>query len=347
MLTKETLNQGNLLSVINVLMQLRKVCNHPNLFEPRPIASPFQTEGIEYTMPSIVWNMLWEIYQDSFRTCFPLFTITNAKYTYDRDEADMIGELTSLFVYNPDEERRYVVMNYEQQSDGEQPPVNRPKRIINLNKNEPPPCPQLQKPLNFFLDPEFFEALGGGPRVPNKVVKEDGSQKNKSALNNHAKASGSGESVEKGPSLVDLSDSENSRSSGDSDFEVVVVRKRKTPVTRFNMMSRLAMMGCSVPDFELDYIQERRLRDRKAVVDNLNKVNWSRCRVHSFVGPRLIENCRVVDSLPPVRLTSRRTGVRVPRREHLRDFENNGYFNLGFGEIMKIIRVRQEQPTLF
>ena len=39
--TRETLNSGNLLSVINVLMQLRKCCNHPNLFEPRPTLSPF------------------------------------------------------------------------------------------------------------------------------------------------------------------------------------------------------------------------------------------------------------------------------------------------------------------
>ena len=38
--TKETLSSGNLLSVINVLMQLRKCCNHPNLFEPRPTLSP-------------------------------------------------------------------------------------------------------------------------------------------------------------------------------------------------------------------------------------------------------------------------------------------------------------------
>ena len=38
--TKETLNSENLLSVINILMQLRKCCNHPNLFEPRPTLSP-------------------------------------------------------------------------------------------------------------------------------------------------------------------------------------------------------------------------------------------------------------------------------------------------------------------
>ncbi|XP_012528465.1 helicase domino isoform X3 [Monomorium pharaonis] len=56
--TKETLASGNLLSVINVLMQLRKVCNHPNLFEVRPTVSPFQMEAIEFVTASLVWNAL-------------------------------------------------------------------------------------------------------------------------------------------------------------------------------------------------------------------------------------------------------------------------------------------------
>lgn len=64
--TKETLATGNLLSVINVLMQLRKVCNHPNLFEPRPIVSPFQMEGIVYQTASQVWGLLD---YDPFKVC--------------------------------------------------------------------------------------------------------------------------------------------------------------------------------------------------------------------------------------------------------------------------------------
>ncbi|KAG9509011.1 Protein PHOTOPERIOD-INDEPENDENT EARLY FLOWERING 1 [Fragariocoptes setiger] len=52
--TKETLAKGNFLSVINVLMQLRKVCNHPNLFEPRPIISPYMVGSIVYKIPGIV-----------------------------------------------------------------------------------------------------------------------------------------------------------------------------------------------------------------------------------------------------------------------------------------------------
>ncbi|XP_060528585.1 helicase domino isoform X2 [Cylas formicarius] len=54
--TKETLASGNLLSVINILMQLRKVCNHPNLFEVRPTISSFQCEKINLHIPSIVYE---------------------------------------------------------------------------------------------------------------------------------------------------------------------------------------------------------------------------------------------------------------------------------------------------
>ncbi|KAL6258452.1 hypothetical protein P5V15_010408 [Pogonomyrmex californicus] len=57
-MTKETLASGNLMSVINVLMQLRKVCNHPNLFEVRPTVSPFQMEAIEFVTASLVWSAL-------------------------------------------------------------------------------------------------------------------------------------------------------------------------------------------------------------------------------------------------------------------------------------------------
>ncbi|XP_006896583.1 PREDICTED: helicase SRCAP-like [Elephantulus edwardii] len=54
--TKETLATGHFMSVINILMQLRKVCNHPNLFDPRPVTSPFITPGICFSTASLV---LW------------------------------------------------------------------------------------------------------------------------------------------------------------------------------------------------------------------------------------------------------------------------------------------------
>lgn len=55
--TREKLEQGNYISVINILMQLRKVCNHPDLFETRPIVSSFICEPLNYQCPSIVFNL--------------------------------------------------------------------------------------------------------------------------------------------------------------------------------------------------------------------------------------------------------------------------------------------------
>ncbi|EFC49535.1 predicted protein [Naegleria gruberi] len=45
--TRETLASGNVFKMINVVMQLRKVCNHPDLFEPRPIISPLSLQPLE------------------------------------------------------------------------------------------------------------------------------------------------------------------------------------------------------------------------------------------------------------------------------------------------------------
>ncbi|TPX16127.1 uncharacterized protein E0L32_004122 [Thyridium curvatum] len=50
--TRATLASGNYLSIINCLMQLRKVCNHPDLFVDRPIMTSFRmakSVAAEYT----------------------------------------------------------------------------------------------------------------------------------------------------------------------------------------------------------------------------------------------------------------------------------------------------------
>ncbi|KAJ2904811.1 adenosinetriphosphatase [Zalerion maritima] len=62
--TRETLSSGNYLSIINCLMQLRKVCNHPDLFVDRPIMTSFRMRSSvpsEYdTIHSRVSKMLAE-----------------------------------------------------------------------------------------------------------------------------------------------------------------------------------------------------------------------------------------------------------------------------------------------
>lgn len=42
--TREALTNGGYLGVVNTLMQLRKVCNHPDLFEVRPVRTSFAME---------------------------------------------------------------------------------------------------------------------------------------------------------------------------------------------------------------------------------------------------------------------------------------------------------------
>ncbi|KAG2884834.1 Helicase [Phytophthora cactorum] len=52
---------ANFMSMMNVLMQLRKVCNHPDLFEPRPIASPLDMPSICVQIPSRCGYLVDEI----------------------------------------------------------------------------------------------------------------------------------------------------------------------------------------------------------------------------------------------------------------------------------------------
>ena len=56
--TRKMLSSGNFVGIANCLMQLRKVCNHPDLFEGRAIVSAFdQVEAIQLVVPSLVYNL--------------------------------------------------------------------------------------------------------------------------------------------------------------------------------------------------------------------------------------------------------------------------------------------------
>lgn len=56
--TQATLASSNFFGMISVIMQLRKVCNHPDLFEGRPIISSFDMNGIEIQLCSSVCSVL-------------------------------------------------------------------------------------------------------------------------------------------------------------------------------------------------------------------------------------------------------------------------------------------------
>ncbi|KAG7368540.1 SNF2-related protein [Nitzschia inconspicua] len=53
--TRQALKKGgNFMGMMNVLMQLRKVCNHPDLFEPRSVVTPFVVSNIRLQVPRCV-----------------------------------------------------------------------------------------------------------------------------------------------------------------------------------------------------------------------------------------------------------------------------------------------------
>lgn len=45
-------SNNDFLNLMNLLMQLRKTCNHPDLIEKRKVESPIYLERIQYTVPS-------------------------------------------------------------------------------------------------------------------------------------------------------------------------------------------------------------------------------------------------------------------------------------------------------
>nr|XP_011460706.1 PREDICTED: protein PHOTOPERIOD-INDEPENDENT EARLY FLOWERING 1 isoform X2 [Fragaria vesca subsp. vesca] len=56
--TQATLASTNFFGMISIIMQLRKVCNHPDLFEGRPIVSSFDMNGINMQLSSSICSML-------------------------------------------------------------------------------------------------------------------------------------------------------------------------------------------------------------------------------------------------------------------------------------------------
>lgn len=75
---KAALTSGSYLSMINVLMQLRKVCNHPDLFAGRPIVSPLDLVGIELKWPDVCVDM-WK----SLDTLESFQTVNLVRTTYE------------------------------------------------------------------------------------------------------------------------------------------------------------------------------------------------------------------------------------------------------------------------
>ncbi|KAJ9210512.1 hypothetical protein DTO166G4_7897 [Paecilomyces variotii] len=120
--TKETLASGNYLSIINCLMQLRKVCNHPDLFETRPISTSFampRSIATEYEIKELLVRRRL-LYEDPL-TKLDLDFLNLAPISREgisRRIADDTRRITAYGSFKALRERQYNRANWEMEFDG-------------------------------------------------------------------------------------------------------------------------------------------------------------------------------------------------------------------------------------
>ncbi|KAM4746215.1 E1A-binding protein p400 isoform 2-T2 [Anableps anableps] len=140
--TQEALKSGHFVSVLQVLMQLQRVCNHPELVVPRESSSSYFSSSLQYNVPS---QVLGAIEKDSSRiaslSLFDLISNENRLTRYQTDEAVPKLKVTQQLI-----EEIYT--------GPEQPP-------------RPRPCPikpmRLFQPVQYGTKPEGrLAAIGNG-----------------------------------------------------------------------------------------------------------------------------------------------------------------------------------------
>ncbi|XP_029312549.1 helicase SRCAP [Cottoperca gobio] len=150
--TRETLASGHFMSVINILMQLRKVCNHPNLFDPRPIQSPFITKPIVFHTASLVQDIL-EV--SPLKRCdLSMFDLVGLESRVSRYQADIFlprhkvsRQLIQEIVDSPDPPPRPKPVRMKVNRMFQPPPKsdNRPVLLMNKPTCSVPPAAQTPK----------------------------------------------------------------------------------------------------------------------------------------------------------------------------------------------------------
>nr|XP_033809929.1 E1A-binding protein p400-like isoform X2 [Geotrypetes seraphini] len=82
--TQETLKSGHFVSVLHVLMQLQRICNHPDLEAPRPSRSPYISETLQYNTASLVLTVLdCDCWARSDMSMFDLIRLENEMSHYE------------------------------------------------------------------------------------------------------------------------------------------------------------------------------------------------------------------------------------------------------------------------
>ncbi|XP_029977360.1 helicase SRCAP isoform X3 [Sphaeramia orbicularis] len=149
--TRETLASGHFMSVINILMQLRKVCNHPNLFDPRPIQSPFITQPIVFQTASLVNDAL-EV--SPLKRCdLSIFDLVGLEGRVSRYQADIFlphhkvsRQLIQEIVDSPEPPPRPKPVRMKVNRMFQPPPKGDNRPVLLMNKPTCPVSPATQTP---------------------------------------------------------------------------------------------------------------------------------------------------------------------------------------------------------
>ncbi|XP_065595169.1 E1A-binding protein p400 isoform X14 [Cyrtonyx montezumae] len=82
--TQEALKSGHFISVLHVLMQLQRICNHPDLINPRLSSTSYVSETLEYRTASLVLSTLErDIWKESDLSLFDLIGMENKMTQYE------------------------------------------------------------------------------------------------------------------------------------------------------------------------------------------------------------------------------------------------------------------------
>ncbi|XP_039188240.1 E1A-binding protein p400 isoform X5 [Crotalus tigris] len=86
--TQDALKSGHFVSVLHVLMQLQKICNHPDLINPRLCGSSYVSEALQYATASLAFTAvesnLWKVADLS------LFDLIGLEKTMTRYESQVV-----------------------------------------------------------------------------------------------------------------------------------------------------------------------------------------------------------------------------------------------------------------
>ncbi|XP_058850548.1 E1A-binding protein p400-like isoform X2 [Acipenser ruthenus] len=85
--SQEALKTGHFVSVLHVLMQLQRICNHPDLVHPRTTRSAYVSAALQYTTPSLVLGAIqYDPWKNVDMSIFDLIGNENKLTRYEAEE---------------------------------------------------------------------------------------------------------------------------------------------------------------------------------------------------------------------------------------------------------------------